>query len=247
MHKCIPLGTGFITDKKGHIITAKHVIDEGKKYLDMFDNSNIFVGLSIENQENVRGSFTLVDFEVVDEDNSHDLLLLKLMKNPFKGEISSGIKTQEGSLPLLFGIPKINSDRPRDGEFIGISGYPLSSNVLLTNSGWLATSWGTEIIEEEIPGRPYWFPRKIISDVYFADIQVNPGNSGSPVYVIENASVIGVCVSNSLVPVLDEDKKEAVILGKRIFYNAGLTQIIPSKYVIELLKKNNAEFDQTEF
>jgi len=153
----------------------------------------------------------------------------QIQSGTFKGEIGREI-------PLLFGIPKFNLNRPRDGAFIGISGYPLQLPVLLTNAGWMATSWGFGIQRVLVPGGHRWFHDIQISDVYFADVEVNPGNSGSPVYLVENATVIGVCIASINVPIVNEEGGEVLIRKRRIFYNSGLTQVVPARYVIEVLR-----------
>lgn len=215
----VPLGVGFFVNSDGYVITAQHVVKARQ--------TQILVGLAQPNTENMRGNFTLIDCEVVDEDSRHDLALLKLKKNPFKSEVRSGIVIAgQKDVPLLFGTAILDPTRPKDGVAVGISGYPLLETVLVTNAGWIASSWAFDVVEE---------PRLDFADIYLADIETNPGNSGGPVYLIENAAVIGVCVAVKTAPVRDQEGKGV----NKLYYSSGLTKVIPARYVVELLKKHN--------
>ena len=238
------LGTGFFINSGGYVLTARHVIEGGKKIAKVIPatNKRILVGLAIPNTKNMRSNFVFIDFDLVDEDVRHDMVLLKLRKNPFQGEISSGFVIKDKELPLLYDVPILNLNRPRDGTPLGISGYPLKETVLVTNSGGLATCWGTDIKEVHISGAPPTFTIPDISDVYLADIEVNPGDSGAPVYDIENATIIGLCVASKLAPVRDQNGDNIIVNEKHYLYSSGLTIIIPTLYISEFLKKNQIEY-----
>lgn len=235
----IPLGTAFLVNTKGYVITARHVIEHGRRCIDEIQASEkqIHVGLAQPNTENMRGNFTLVDFDVIDEDERHDLALLKLKRNPFRGEVHSGIVIQGKSVPLIFGTATLDPSRPNDAVAVAISGYPLGEPVLVTNVGWMATSWSFEIAEIPVLGAPEWFRKPDVSDTFLADVQVNRGNSGGPVYMVESGAVIGVCVSSKPAPVRDQQGNDVTIDDRRLFYDSGLTVVVPVRYVIELLRK----------
>ena len=124
-------------------------------------------------------------------------------------------------VPLPYGKATLNPDRPRDGALVGISGYPFGEPVLVTNSGSMATSWSTDITEMSLPVTPFRFPD--IADVYLADVEANPGNSGGPVYLTENATVIGMCVGSKRAPICDETGEPGVVDHRRLFHSSGLT------------------------
>lgn len=237
------LGTGFLVNSDGYVITAHHVIESGRRIAEQIQagQKRILVGLAQPNTENMRGNFSVVDCEMIDEDTRHDLALLKLKRNPFKGEVRSGIVIGDKEVPLLFSTATLNPHRPKDGAAVGISGYPLGEPVLVTNAGWMATSWAFEIKEVPVPGAPEWFRMPDVADAYLTDVEVNPGNSGAPVYLVENATVIGVCVGSKLAPIRDQHGN---IEEPKLFYSSGLTVVVPVRYVIYLLKKHDLSWSE---
>jgi S1-C subfamily serine protease len=240
------LGTGFFVNSDGYVVTACHVIQQGRRIAEQVQagNKQIGAGLAQPNTENMRGNFALVEFDEIDADEQHDLALLKLKRNPFKGEVTSGFAVGGKEVPLLFDTVTISPKRPKDGTAVGISGYPLDTNVLVTNNGFMATSWESEIQELPVPGIPQTFSLPQIADVYLADVEVNPGNSGAPVYSIEDGAVIGVCRGSKLAPVRDQAGEVVSIVGQNLFYSSGLTIVVPARYVIDLLKKNGLSWSE---
>ena len=240
------LGTGFFVNSDGYVITARHVIEDGRQMLQQIQagQRQILAGLAQPNTENMRGNFSVVDFDVVGEDVRHDLALLRLRRNPFRGEVRSGFIVGDTEVPLLFGTVALDPNRPRDGVAVGISGYPLGEPVLVTNVGCMATSWASTIEEVPVPGAPQWFRRSDIADAYLVDVEVNRGNSGAPVYLTENAAVIGVCVGSKPAPVRDQQGGNVRIGNRELFYSSGLTMIVPVRYVIELLRTHNLDWTE---
>ena len=247
----LPLGTGFFVNEDGHVVTARHVV-KAFENLQIEARKRLFVGMAGPDLENFRGvsvraTFTQIEFDIVDEDARHDLILLKLKRNPFKGE--TGIFMQAGAekIEWLHKAAILSPGRPRDGEAVAVSGYPLSSTVLVTTSGNLASSWSYEVQEIQVPGAPAWFRMPDVADSYLADVRVNGGNSGGPVYSVESARVIGVCVSFHTAPVqYGNGNQEPVAIGGRpLSYNSGLSDVVPIGYVIDMLKKHNLKWVET--
>jgi len=242
----IPLGTGFIVSSEGYVITAHHVIKHGRELISEIQarSKRLLVGLALPNTETMRGNFTNVIPHLVDTDDLHDLALMKLDKNPFKGEVRSGFVINDKEVPLLLGTVTFNRKRPKDGAAIGISGYPLGQPVLITNAGYMATIWSFDIQEVNIQGAPEWYRKTEVADTYLADVEANPGNSGGPVYLAENGTVIGVCVGSRLAPVCNQQGDNVSIGEQQLFYSSGLTEVVPVQYVIDLLKKNNVDYSE---
>lgn len=227
----IPIGTGFFLNAEGYVVTANHVIDSGEVLKGSespikASTKGLLVGVALPLQENMRAKFQLLEFDIIKRDEQHDLALLKLRGNPFT--------RNEGSFEIA--APKIRQDRPRDGEPIGLSGYPLNNSVLVTKGGWMATSWNIDVDYERIEGAPQDFIIPVISESYLADIDINPGNSGGPIYSAFDGSIIGVAVAFQKTWVQDEGNNDANLNGHRLFYSSGITVVVPIKYALELLK-----------
>ena len=238
-----PLGTGFLVNQDGYVVTANHVIESGNQFLGQMEaaeKKGMQVGFAYPNSEYMRGNFNTVDFEVAGRDSRHDLALLKLRRNPFKGELHSGIIIAGQEIPIVFRAARLEPRRPKDGARVGISGYPLLETVLVTNSGHMASVWSFNIQESPIPGAPEGFRMPNLADSYLADAQANPGNSGGPVYLVDTAEVIGVCVGAKSVPILDQNGSPATVGEARLFYDSGLTLVVPSQYVLELIERQTA-------
>lgn len=226
----------------GFLVTARHVIQSGLNLVQTYpaNKKGLSIGLAQPNTENMRGNFTLVDFDVIDEDSIHDLALLKLNSNPFKGQVRSGIVINNNEIALIVGVANLSPYRPEDGSLIGISGYPLNESVLISNGGFLASSWEYKLQEIQVPGSPDFFRTIDVADSYLADVNVNPGNSGGPAYSAIDGSAIGVCVA--FVPtniINDQGNLDA-------YYNSGLSIIVPSRYIIDLLNKHQLAWTKPE-
>ena len=76
------------------------------------------------------------------------------------------------------------------------------------------------------------------------DVQVNQGDSGGPVYSVTTGTVIGLCDSfaTALVSVHDPNHAPAIVDGKELEYNSGLANVIPAKYLVQLLDKNHVKW-----
>src|SRR6266852_1931270 len=244
----LALGTGFFVNEDGYVVTARHVV-KAFENLQIEARKRLFVGMAGPDMENlhgisIRGNFTQLEFDIVDEDARHDLILLKLKRNPFKGETGIFMQAGDKKIDWLHKAAILSPDRPRDGEAVAVSGYPLSSTVLVTTSGNLASSWSYEIQEIQVPSAPAWFRMPDVADSYLADVRVNGGNSGGPVYSVESSRVIGVCVSFHTAPVqYGNGNQEPVTIGGRpLLYNSGLSDVVPIRYVIDMLKKHNLKW-----
>jgi len=236
-----PAGSGFFVSYEGHVITALHVIEGMEKTLSsvkgkekkMYVNVPLPPLEDVVNKNLVLGTFIPLDFDIVDRDEAHDIALLKLKTNPFTREFMERSKKQVvigGKSQAFVGRPvSFNARRPGDGSHIAVSGFPLGEASLITNSGFVATSWATYKNPSKPKNREF--------NVYLGDVQVNFGNSGGSVYLVEDGSVIGMCVAHKLTPAAVKP------FGFDIRTNSGLTIIVPAKHVVEMLKKNSVNFE----
>jgi S1-C subfamily serine protease len=258
----VPIGSpGGIPGMQPPLVPRTAPIGSGFFVVKLFDSipvqgpKQLMVGLALPNLDHfksggatvsIRGSFVLVESQVIDEDERHDIAVLKLSRNPFKDNMPTIIQMPDQNIKTPHKVPTLWAARPRDGEAIAVSGYPLSSPVLVTTSGYLASSWGSDVQEVHVPGAPEWLTWPELADSYLADVHVNPGNSGGPVYSVRRGQVIGVCVSFALTAVVYSDgSHEPATVGNRpLAYNSGLSNVVPVTYVLALLKKNNLKWTE---
>ena len=198
--------------------------------------NRLLIGLPWPNTETkhleIRGSFSLVAFTVLDTDSVHDLALLK------------PVRPLNGGSAAVFSVA-----RPTDGERLAVSGYPLLENVLITTSGAVASSWAYHEGQQPVSGRPGIALPKI-EDVFLVDMHVNHGNSGGPVYSVNTGAVIGVADAfaledNVMLEPLPNGKPDPAYdqnSGRALMTNAGLGVVVPARFVVELLKKNNLKW-----
>ena len=239
-----PLGSGFLVSVDGYAVTARHVV-QAFESLQAEGPKTLMVGLAVPNVEDaelsIRANFSFTRCEVVDEDVRHDLALLKLKANPFTDE-KVPLKSPIKAVSYIHRVATLGPPtRPRDGDAIAVSGYPLNQKVLITTSGHLASSWSSNSVPAQVPGAPPGVLVPDIADLYVGDMHVNFGNSGGPVYLVEQGKVIGVCVAYRTAPVTfgDGNQEPARAEDRPLSFNSGLADIVPVRYVIDLLKKNN--------
>jgi hypothetical protein len=118
----------------------------------------------------------------------------------------------------------------------------LLSDALVTNAGSVASAWVSDPGSVARLGLPE--PGADVADRYLADLEVNGGNSGGPVYTQGAARVIGVCVATQSALVRHRDGV-AVIDGAPLVYSSGLTLVVPSKYVVALLQRNGITWENS--
>lgn len=225
----IVVGTGFWVHPDGLILTARHVAQDVQKAIATTPGGRLNLGMAIPNLTGpltIRSSFELVEAQVVEEDPRHDIALIRCLNNPFTSGRTSGVHTVGSGLAVnaLWGLAALSDQPVRDGEAVGISGYPLAEPALITTSGGIASAFGTDIQQIQSPRAPIGFTIPDVADRYLADVAVNPGNSGGPVYRINDGSVIGVCVAFKIAAV------QSAALPSPFFYNSGLTVVVPIKY-----------------
>ena len=233
-----PIGTGFLVNEDGIVVTANHVLLQGRRAIAALPDARLQIGFPQPNSDNMRGNFTTVGYDVLLQDDLHDVAVVKVQQNPFQGEVRSGIRIGDTDLPMSFSTVRLDPARPVDGTPIAVSGYPLSSSVLVSTSGHVASSWGFEIKEVEVPNARTGFTMPEVSDAYIGDVEVNGGNSGGPVYRVKDGAVIGVCVAVRTAPVINSAGESI----QNVVFTTGLSIIVPVRYVVEGLEKVGASW-----
>jgi len=198
-------GTGFVVADGHYVITNDHVVPDKIKH-EKQEALVIFVGEGSRPEPR--------EAEVVMRDKIHDLALLRI-----KGS----------SLPaVVLG----NSEAVREGEDYALTGFPMGmilGQYPVTHVGIVS---GKPPIVTPAPSSRQLTAEQIKRNrnpfrVFQLDAIAYPGNSGSPLYNLDNGQVIGVVNS-----VFVKKSKESAISAP-----SGITYAIPSKYIKKLLKK----------
>src|ERR1700692_508035 len=241
-------GTGFIVNDAGYVITALHVIrmfehttavPVGQQQVPMASGTGRLVAgiaLHVDGQSiQIRESTFDIQMSVVDRDEKHDIALLKMVRSQFRTMGDPPVlitQTEQVNAPIP-GVAMFDTKRPAEGEAIAVSGYPLDSGAMKTNSGTIASSWATD--KNQKPGD--------LVDSYVTDMRVNHGDSGGPVNLVKTGAVMGLCNSFVLTAVTDENQDVVVTSArKRLVYNSGLANVVPAKYIVQILDKNNVKW-----
>lgn len=229
-----PFGSGLFISDAGHVITAKHVLDEIDNFAIDYSGEGhhiVGVGLAYPNEEGEgvqwRGTFSVIKFDVVATDERNDLALLRLVRNPFL--MSEQRRTSSHGQVLQPSAAVLDTTRPRDGTRAAVSGYPLDQAVLVTTAGHVASAWSVDITNQLIPDGAGGYGSTDITDRYLADIQTNAGNSGGPAYRVETGAVIGVLIKPLMTSVIGDSSLQT---------SANLAQLVPARYVADLATRN---------
>src|SRR5262245_42700067 len=230
-----PIGSGVIVrgrnDDDGIVATALHVV-RGVAAADLQ------IGFPVPPSEQVRGGVTMLGAAVIETDEPNDLALLRMENTE---PLTHGLAHPSGGrYPAT--VAELDADRPEDGEYVMISGFPLGYRYLLNSSGMIACSWGDQGIQPTLEELEAGATAEVPLDRYMVDINVNPGNSGGPCYRVTDQRVLGICEAFQLIEVeLADDRRDAADHGvdetqHAAFQKADITFVIPTKYVIALLE-----------
>jgi hypothetical protein len=176
------IGTGFILNNDGYVITSSDVIIKGQQYIE--DTQTGKVAAVIRSPSWVSsGTYDYVatnDFEVVAIYSEHNLALLKLkmveMVSPgFGNRISSVHYHNHVSGTLDVGTASFNSN-VSDGTSVAVMGFASDEFVTEILLG--------EIMSEETSG------------IYNTNITAGSELNGSPAYSTDTGKIIGMCICN---------------------------------------------------
>jgi S1-C subfamily serine protease len=237
-------GTGFVVSDEGYVLTAARLITETEAALRASNATKVefFVGISIDTisdpMANFRGSFTDILCTIKDTDSVHDIAILQLTQNPFLAAFRLGIKIGDKEPKVALSVAKLDQSLPPEGQTVLVSGYPLSSPTLVTQKGMVASEIYT-VVQVQGPSAPAGSLTSEAEDTILLDAVVSPGNSGGPVYLPGEHSVIGICEAYESSPVFTTQRPPALVSGAG--QNSGLAVMIPIKYAIAFLQKNKIE------
>ena len=196
-------GTGFVVGNGNQVITNAHVIPED---LDTANNESLVIFTGRGAQANARPA------RVVRTDTEHDLALLVFDDAPLPAlRLGDSASVREGQAVAFTGFPI--------GMVLGL--YPVTHRAMVAGI---------------VPAaRPAEDSRTISAaqlrrlrnpfNVFQLDGTAYPGNSGSPVYLPDSGTIIGVINSVAV-----KESRESVIQKP-----SGISYAIPVKYVHAIL------------
>lgn len=198
-------GTGFVVADGRYVITNDHVVPKKIKH-DKNEELVIFIGEGSRPEPR--------QAVVVMRDKLHDLALLRIKGKP------------------LAAVTIGNSGVVREGERYAITGFPIGmvlGQYPVTHVGIIS---GKPPIVTPAPSSRQLTAEQIKRNrhpfrVFQLDAIAYPGNSGSPLYNVDTARVVGVVNS-----VFVKKSKESVLTSP-----SGITYAIPAEYINKLLKK----------
>lgn len=227
------VGTGFLVNSTGDVVTASHVANgiQGnaqalgvQQIIQMLEANGIHaeprIAVSIPNVETshltVASASQLFPATLVAADAEHDIAVFHATVNPFTdmpktfgGSGTAGLSQAKARFVHLA------LKRPRDGEEIFACGFPFGESGLVTTSGAIASAWKSETLSTaKATVRP------LPVDIYQVDLRLNPGNSGGPVFRMQDQAVLGMAVE---------------LKG-----NLGI--VVPAKYIAEFLKAHGIQW-----
>jgi S1-C subfamily serine protease len=221
-----PIGTGVIVNNDGYVITAGHLIDAGQQYIQQSQSEIKKLGIIIVGPSaGVAPLYQLTnDFDVIGRDEKHDLALLKIKMTQSmtpEGDMESFVHYIYGIDGTLdVGDAPFTTNVSQNSR-IAITGYTSAQLTLETKDGKVTSAQipdiNNSLISVVTGNVTYNF-----TDYYQTDITANSIFSGSPVYSTSNGTIMGICNCAS------QDE----------FDNSGTVDIIPSKYILALLKSN---------
>ena len=196
-------GTGFVVADGLHVITNAHVIPE-KLNKKRKESLVVLVGRG----DNVQARPAVM----VANDVDHDVAVLKIGGKPLPAlRLGNDNKAEEGQMVAFTGFPI--------GAVLGL--YPVTHRGIISSITPIATplpsAKGLDV--NTIKRLRDRYP------VFQLDATAYPGNSGSPLYDVESAKVIGIVSS-----VFVQSSKERILQDP-----SGITYAIPIRYAKTLL------------
>lgn len=202
-------GTGFVIGNGQYVVTNYHVI-ASEEDPQSINHHVIFTGSGKQSE--------IFQASVVARSKEHDLAVLK----------------HNG--PLLLPMTLATRAFIDEGSAVAFTGFPIGAILGLypvTHQGFIASI--TPVVVPARASSELSAPMiKLLKEPYFVyqlDATAYPGNSGSPVYDVDQGMVVAV-----INKVLVQKTKEAAITNP-----SGITYAIPIKFLHELIANSNLD------
>ena len=221
--KDIPIvveGTGFFVNDAGDIVTASHVVNGTQQIIQKLAESGIhadtLIGVSLPNVDKngltISSPTELFPVALVAVDPKHDIAVFHSTDNPFKSK--SKMFSGPGTPQRTTKFAQLTTDRPRDGQEVFACGFPLNESGMVTTSGAIASAWKTKKLLTATTDTDF-------VEVFWADLRVNGGNSGGPVFRIYDQAVLGMAVE----------------------LDGSLAIVVPAKYISAFLTDHSIKWN----
>jgi S1-C subfamily serine protease len=257
----IPLGSGFVADAKGHIITALHIVNDiaslpGRAIASPSPNgpidaasikTTIFVGFQMTRSFhdasvgppsptgpwNSFGNFTLLEATVSRRSTTGDAALLAIAPSEMARLPKETWGPPEDKATVRAMLPKT----PVFDKRLSVEGEMIAVSGFPLALPVMVTNvgWiGSEYIM--LPDNLKPKGHNGIEYVQIGSLQINHGNSGGPVYRVKDGAVIGIAVAYLNAPAENVTVHiENSNYSGQANINSGLCLIVPIKEALDLL------------
>jgi S1-C subfamily serine protease len=212
-------GTGFIVSGDGDVITADHVIKEIEDQKAKDSAIGVVAYYSLALVEPGGSSAAGFTFDIIDEDPAHDLALIRARIGNVLHH-TNDIKF-DGAAGFIAGATKFTVRNLRSGEDVFACGYPLNESSMVTTAGTVAAT------DVETLWTAKNYSKGETSQVTVLDIRINNGNSGGPLFLYSNQSVVGIVVE---------------VRPPGPASSGPLAIAVPAKYITGFLDKNHVKW-----
>lgn len=169
----IAFGTGFIVSEDGHVVTTLHVIRRAEKLGTEIPVAGKKLVICANRPAEL---YDCDEVRIIAIDQDHELALLKMKSVPPTARLS---------------VVRLSPTKPMEGDQIWAAGYPgeKRGQLTVTTGTFLGAGQSDAALvtsSSPMPGERFWF----------AEMTVENGTSGGPVY-LQDGSVVGLVVNRS--------------------------------------------------
>jgi S1-C subfamily serine protease len=241
------LGSGFLVSAEGHVVTAHHVIENGRQELAGLasDSDARLVALlptpSTGAVGETHGRFSRVDLSVLAERPDWDLAVLELAPHPFLAAARRDRQRGGDRVPQAE-IVRLSLEPPKPGTAVVLAGFPTGEKRLVVSTGHVLDERILAGAALDLDEAPEWLEPLRGRGYLFADLQTRRGHSGGPVYLPESGDVVGVCVSVMFISRTQGDPGIPI----QIHHGTAATLVIPAREVVRLLDEHGVPWREAE-
>jgi hypothetical protein len=240
--KTAPLGSGFAVSDRGHIVTAQHVVRNGRKRLTNLEGVEDAKLIAELPGAGADEDPIEVALSAVAEYPDSDLALLALVADPY----SSRFDPRARDLLVgehATGVARLSIEPLEHGEVVILSGYPGAGQQLDRISGRLVDATILNEVGVRNEPAPGWADRMLARGIYLADVDTKLGHSGGPVARVDTGGVVGLCSAVMLLKVGDTG---AAPLRFPLRYRSKITVLIPAAELARILHANGVAWREAD-